>query len=182
MFDQVLIDLLSGFRRYPCIPRKFWKRWYSLGIDNNYFDVSSERCFRCLVHSWLQKKTMQQRRHYQNFCRITGSNCNNGQVSFYSRSLYFSTFLNQRNYHYNWFYLNLTIFSFVLSILSACGLKSFGGIALDAEIQTSNMNFYKATEGFLESLPQATVQLSYVLRSSEPPSKYIKFRLEIITG
>ena len=96
MFNQVLIDLLSGFRRYPCIPRKFWKRWYSLGIDNNYFDVSSERCFRCLVHSWLQKKTMQQRRHYQNFCRITGSNCNNGQVSFYSRSLYFSTFKSKK--------------------------------------------------------------------------------------
>ena len=46
-----------------------------------------------------------------------------------------------------------------------------GGLKLDADIQASNMNFFKATEGFMESLPQAIVQLSYVLRTREPPSK-----------
>ena len=54
-------------------------------------------------------------------------------------------------------------------------MTSFGGLGLDAEIQASNMNFFKATEGFLESLPQATIQLSYVLRTpftSDSPSKF----------
>ena len=60
-----------------------------------------------------------------------------------------------------------------MSILSACGVEKIGGIALHADLQASNMNFYKATEGFLESLPQAIVQLSYVLRSPETPSKLI---------
>ena len=60
-----------------------------------------------------------------------------------------------------------------MSILTACGVQKVGGMALDADLQASNMNFYKATEGFLESLPQAIVQLSYVLRSPETPSKLI---------
>ena len=60
-----------------------------------------------------------------------------------------------------------------MSILTACGVQKIGGMALDADLQASNMNFYKATEGFLESLPQAIVQLSYVLRSAETPSKLI---------
>ena len=54
-------------------------------------------------------------------------------------------------------------------------MTRFGDLSLDAEIQASNMNFFKATEGFLESLPQATIQLSYVLRTpftSESPSKF----------
>ena len=60
-----------------------------------------------------------------------------------------------------------------MSILTACGVQKVGGMALNAELQASNMNFYKATEGFLESLPQAIVQLSYVLRSPDTPSKLI---------
>ena len=67
------------------------------------------------------------------------------------------------------------MFSIVMAINPAG--KTIGGVAMNPDSAILNSNFYKCTEGFLESLPQAVYQLAIVFRLEEtskmPIIKYI---------
>ena len=65
--------------------------------------------------------------------------------------------------------LFIVMLSFVLGILVALwpdGI-SVGGVRLDTDSVTGNMNFYKSIEGFMESMPQSIYQSSIMMRSKE---------------
>ena len=59
---------------------------------------------------------------------------------------------------------------------SACfpAQKQLFGIPLtEKDLLAGNVNFFKASEGYLESYPQAVYQLSITLRDRWPPSKIL---------
>ena len=59
-------------------------------------------------------------------------------------------------------------FSLVLGILVSFkkdGNLRLGGETLDADSIMGNANFFKTVEGFMESLPQSTYQLSIMMRT-----------------
>ena len=59
-------------------------------------------------------------------------------------------------------------FSLVLGILVSFkkdGKLRLGGETLDADSIMGNANFFKTVEGFMESLPQSTYQLSIMMRT-----------------
>ena len=59
-------------------------------------------------------------------------------------------------------------FSLVLGILVSFkqdGRLRLGGETLDADSIMGNANFFKTVEGFMESLPQSTYQLSIMIRT-----------------
>ena len=57
-------------------------------------------------------------------------------------------------------------FSFVIAGFSAFfpSRTAIFGIPLDKDLMVGNVNFFKASEGYLESFPQAVYQLSIALR------------------
>ena len=67
------------------------------------------------------------------------------------------------------------VHSFVLAGYSACcpAKRELFGIPLEKDLLAGNVNFFKASEGYLESYPQAVYQLSITLRDQWPPSKLI---------
>ena len=65
--------------------------------------------------------------------------------------------------------------SFVLSGYSSCFPSKQGlfGIPLHGDSLRGNVNFFKASEGYLEAFPQAVYQVSITMRDSWPPSKKV---------
>ena len=84
---------------------------------------------------------------------------------------------------YRYLYINdkwptanyVTIYSFVLLGYSACFhvKKEVFGIPLDKDLLSGNVNFFKASEGYLESFPQVVYQLSITMRDKCLPCKII---------
>ena len=45
------------------------------------------------------------------------------------------------------------------------GQMHLGGETIDTDSVMGNLNFFKSVEGFIESLPQSTYQLSIIMRT-----------------
>ena len=67
---------------------------------------------------------------------------------------------------------SITIFSFIIMGYSAVfpSKKDLIGIPLDSKLLAGNVNFFKASEGYLEEFPQAVFQISITMRDTWPPS------------
>ena len=64
----------------------------------------------------------------------------------------------------------------MLAGYSACfpAQKELFGIPLtEKDLLAGNVNFFKASEGYLESFPQCVYQLSITMRDQWPPSKIL---------
>ena len=66
----------------------------------------------------------------------------------------------------------VTIFSFILAAYSNCfpARKYLFGIPLDNVMLTGNVNFFKASEGYLEAFPESIYQISITMRDVWPPT------------